>query len=67
MHRERLAASLVRLADGATHGMDADLRLHVAGSMDHLLIEIESAFSTHAEFPHHGSHGKELLQIGILG
>ena len=64
-------AFLVQLTDAATCDLEAIhdyiYRHDAPGSADHVLNQIESAFSSLAEFPERGSHVKELLQIGILG
>ena len=61
----------VRLTDSATRDLegiwDYIYQHDAAGSANHVLGQIESAFSSLAEFPERGSHVKELLQIGILG
>ena len=62
---------LVRLTDSATRDLegiwDYIYQHDAAGSANHVLGQIESAFSSLAEFPERGSHVTELLQIGILG
>ncbi len=64
-------AFLVQLTDDAACDLeeihDYICRHDALGSADHVLNQIEIAFSSLAEFPERGSHVKELLQIGILG
>ncbi len=60
---------LVQLTDDAAHDLEQICdyidRHDAPGSADHVLEQIEKAFSNLSEFPPHGSYPKELLDIGV--
>ncbi len=60
---------LVQLTDDAAHDLEEICdyidRHDAPGSADHVLEQIEKAFSNLSEFPQHGSYPKELLDIGV--
>jgi toxin ParE1/3/4 len=57
------------LTDDAAHDLEdiCDyINLHDSpGRMDYVLEQLEKAFASLAEKPHHGAYPKELLSIGI--
>jgi len=59
----------VILTDDAAHDLEDicdHLNLHdSSGRMDYVLEQLEKAFDSLSENPHHGAYPKELLSIGI--
>ena len=60
---------LVQLTDDAAHDLEEICdyidRHDALGSADHVLEQIEKAFSNLSGFPQHGSYPKELQGIGV--
>lgn len=60
---------LVQLTDDAVHDLeeiyDYIERNDSPGGADHVLEQIEAVFANLSEYPRHGNHPKELLDMGI--